>query len=87
MTIQELQGKIETSNVEEFKTLSAEYKKILTGLQTKNDDYVHFFQEYVTDINDLSATDSTTLVQNKQTLTWLTDTLLDIKARLTLQHT
>lgn len=86
MTIKEIQSKVETANVEELKALGVEYKKILQGMQKLNDDYVHFIQEYISDIDDVIVTDPITLEENKRTLLWLTETFISIERRLEVER-
>ena len=82
MTIQEIESRIDSANVEELKMLCIEFKRLLSGMQKVNDEYVHFLQEYISDIDDVGATDPMTLKENKRTMIWLTETYRSIQKRL-----
>ncbi|MFT3704835.1 MAG: hypothetical protein QM802_20890 [Agriterribacter sp.] len=73
MTIEQIQQGIKDADVADLISLGYEYRTIVESKKNNNPNFAHLLQEYTPYLDDIAATDVTTLEDNRLVLTGLVD--------------
>lgn len=82
MLLQEIKDRLPHSSPAEVVDLTIAFERALQKLCEFHADYVHFYQEYASDINYLRATRDS---DNGKELLWFVDTTIGIGERLKIE--